>query len=183
MESSSAIAQERKEQPQHKKGSSGNSGTDSEGSGSILSKTSTVAAAAAHQTHPSNAAKDADKGKGEAVFRDLKRPASSEACRDSGAVDMNDMHQDIKEHILRLSRDNKQLKSALMKSQEEVKKMKSLIEMHEIQTKKSTKEDKSQSRYWCDSEHQRFLDALQARFLLIKNVAPLSCAFLYGLAL
>ncbi len=174
MDSSSTIAQERKEQPQHTKGSSGNSGTDSEGSGSILSKTSTVAAA--HQTHPSNAAEDADKGKGEgAVFRDLKRPASSEACRDSGAVDM---HQDIKEHILRLSRDNKQLKSALMKSQEEVKKMKSIIEMHEIQTKKSTKEDKSQSRYWCDSEHQRFLDALQARFLLIKNVAPPSCAFL-----
>ena len=181
MESSSAIAQERKEQPQHKKGSSGNSGTDSEGSGSILSKTSTVAAT--HQTHPSTAAKDADKGKDEAVFRDLKRPASSEACRDSGAVDMNDMHQDIKEHILRLSRDNKQLKSALMKSQEEVKKMKSLIEMHEIQTKKSTKEDKSQSRYWCDSEHQRFLDALQARFLLIQNVAPPSCAFFYGVAL
>jgi len=178
MESSSAIAQERKEQPQHTKGSSGNSGTDSEGSGSILSKTSTVAAA--HQTHPSSAAEDADKGKGETVFRDLKRPASSEACRDSGAVDM---HQDIKEHILRLSRDNKQLKSALMKSQEEVKKMKSIIEMHEIQTKKLTKEDKSQSRYWCDSEHQRFLDALQARSLLIKNVVPPSCAFLYGCAL
>ena len=100
MESSSSTAQVRKEQPQHKKGSSGNSGTgtDSEGSGSIRSKTSTVDANNQHQTNPSNAAEIADKGKGEAVFRDLKRPASSEACRDSGAVDMNDMHQDIKEH-------------------------------------------------------------------------------------
>ena len=69
----------------------------------------------------------------------------------------------MKEHIMRLSRDNKQLKSALSKSQEEVKKLKSVIEMHELQTKTSSKEDsKAATRYWTDAEHQRFLDALQA---------------------
>lgn len=66
------------------------------------------------------------------------------------------------EHIMRLSRDNKQLKTLLNKSQEEVKKLKSVIEMHDIQSKKSSKEDsKAQTRYWTDAEHQRFLDALQ----------------------
>lgn len=86
--------------------------------------------------------------------RDKPEPGSSSG--ESGSIDMKD-------HIMRLSRDNKQLKAALCKSQEEVKKLKSVIEMHEIQSKKASKdESKAQTRYWTDAEHQRFLDALQA---------------------
>jgi SHAQKYF class myb-like DNA-binding protein len=71
---------------------------------------------------------------------------------------------DVKEWIKRLSRDNKKLLAALNKSQEEVEKLKSVIDMHERDAgpSSSTEDNKAQTRYWTDAEHQRFLDALQS---------------------
>ena len=130
------------------------SGTDSEGSGS------TVPAKSGMDAHAGGRERDNHLVRGGlssgSVLGKRQEPEGGTSSGDSGATDM-------KEHIMRLSRDNKQLKSALSKSQEEVKKLKSVIEMHELQTKKSSKDDsKAATRYWTDAEHQRFLDALQA---------------------
>ena len=147
-------------------GGGGGSGTDSEGSGSgsgsgSMRSSSTVPAKSAlsdgkqqQGSEYSDTSRDRQKAleAGSVVGKRCEPETSSSA--DSG--------MDLKEHIKRLCRDNKQLKSALSKSQEEVKKLKSVIEMHEMQSKKSAKEDaKGQTRYWADAEHQRFLDALQ----------------------
>ena len=146
--------------PANHMSSGGLSGTDSEGSGSMRSS-STVPAKTGKEEHAADGReRDADRIRGGlasgSVLGKRDEPEAETSSGSSGAADM-------KEHIMRLSRDNKQLKSALSKSQEEVKKLKSVIEMHELQSKKSSKEDsKATTRYWTDAEHQRFLDALQA---------------------
>eukprot|EP00960_Hanusia_phi_P037806 753131-Hanusia_phi.AAC.3 len=86
--------------------------------------------------------------------------SESSGKRNSSELDLDNIGPDeLKRQICRLAQDNSSLKQALNKSQEEVKKLKAVIEMHESQ--KKSKEDKSQSRYWTEVEHQRFLDALQ----------------------
>jgi SHAQKYF class myb-like DNA-binding protein len=144
----------------------GGSGTDSEGSGSGSGSGSMRSSS----TVPAKSALSEGKQQQGSEYSDTSR--DRQQAREAGSVvgkrcepetsSSADSGMDMKEHIKRLCRDNKQLKSALSKSQEEVKKLKSVIEMHEMQSKKSAKEDaKGQTRYWTDAEHQRFLDALQ----------------------
>ena len=69
--------------------------------------------------------------------------------RNSSELDIDSIEPDeLKRQIYRLAQDNSNLKQALTKSQEEVKKLKAVIELHESQ--KKSKEDKSQSR--CGAE-------------------------------
>jgi len=85
-----------------------------------------------------------------------KRPepeAGNSSSGDSGSVS-------VKDHIMRLSHHNHKLQIALNNSQEEVKKLMSVIEKHDNQDKKTSKDDKAQTRYWTDAEHELFLDAL-----------------------
>jgi len=90
---------------------------------------------------------------GASVLGKRPEPEAGSSSGDSGSVN-------VKDHIMRLSRNNQKLKTALTKSQEEVKKLMSVIEKHEMQDKKTSKDDKAQTRYWTDAEHQLFLDAL-----------------------
>lgn len=95
-----------------------------------------------------------DSGSGEG---DKTYPSS----RDSGSC-AGSSGSSMKERISRLARDNKILLTALSKSQEEVQKLKRMVEQHEKQSKgKSDKTSQGSTRYWTDAEHQRFLDALQ----------------------
>ena len=95
-----------------------------------------------------------DSGSGEG---DKTYPSS----RDSGSC-AGSSGSSMKERISRLARDNKILLTALSKSQEEVQKLKRMVEQHEKQSKgKSDKTSQGSTRYWTDDEHQRFLDALQ----------------------